>query len=157
METPLSPNPLIDGADPLTGLTWSQYSGDVYVASLATMPLKLYVDPTGSVGLCEYHERWPQLGRLLSAGYAAELPANGLHGDANLQLGDTGLWSATNHWEMYVWPYTTLPSVGQTYANTGQFYKVSILEARGRGRSGGRIPRTPGRRTWRFTGAARSS
>ena len=32
---------------------------------------------------------------------------------------------------MYTWPYATLPSVGQTYANTSQFYQVSVLGSSG--------------------------
>lgn len=125
------PNPLIDGADPLTGLTWTQYSGNVYVASLATLPLKLYVDaPPASV--CANTTN----GGLNSVDcYPLDMQPNFLSTDCTLtqtcQLGDAYLWSATNHWEMYVWPSTTLPSVGQSYAQTSQFYALKILGTQG--------------------------
>ena len=125
------PNPFIDGADPLTGLTWSQYSGDVYVASLATMPFKLYVDPPAA-SVCANTTN----GGLNSVDcYPLDMQPNFLQTDCTAtqtcQLGDAAYWSTTGHWEMYVWPSATPPTVAQTFANVTQFYYLKILGSSG--------------------------
>lgn len=125
---PAQPNPLIDGSDRITA-TFTQYSGNVYVASVSQVPFKVYVDPPSAAVCANTTNGGANSVDCLGLEMQPNFIATDCTATQSCQLGDT-FYNATNsHWKTYAWPSATPPAIGQSIVQAGQFFAPAIVGA----------------------------